>query len=318
MVDAKKQSIQHQIDAEGELLLRSKLPKSWKLREYKPDYGLDFALEVFEDFPVDASPYATSQTLGEHMFIQLKSTSAPKAATLNIYGRKNVEKSHEKLDRKSFEGQMQTYRFGLETPELVTVDRMGIAVPVLLVVADLHNSRCSFVCLNDYIDKILIPRFDDFRTAKSRTIHVPLENEIGTETGNAGLSWYAKRAKLVAAFQRFVFQDNELQYANGIDEIRTLADHFASRIAQYDFWTNTPMWPIIGNMSDALQRYISSGQPNILNTRTPEGVEADYDGWLIEQDILTLWKQLASLPGMYEDICREFLLPTGLGLNSSY
>ena len=44
---AKQQSEQHLIDAEGQLLLRSRLPRHWVLREYRPDYGLDFALEIF-------------------------------------------------------------------------------------------------------------------------------------------------------------------------------------------------------------------------------------------------------------------------------
>jgi hypothetical protein len=48
MATTKQRSEQHLIDQEGERLLRSKLPSHWVLREYRPDYGLDFALEIFK------------------------------------------------------------------------------------------------------------------------------------------------------------------------------------------------------------------------------------------------------------------------------
>lgn len=95
---------------------------------------------------------------------------------------------------------------------MVTVERIGIAVPVLLVIADLKASRCVFVCLNDYIDKILIPRYDNYRTKEHRTVHVPVANEIGSERGTIALRWYAKRSKLLGAFQRFTYQFAELQH----------------------------------------------------------------------------------------------------------
>lgn len=84
---------------------------------------------------------------------------------------------------------------------------MGIAVPVLLVIADLATQRCSFVCLNDYIDKILIPRFKNYRDKQSRTIHIPIYNEIRTDHGLVALRWYAKRPKLLAAFQLRILLD---------------------------------------------------------------------------------------------------------------
>ncbi|WP_292043565.1 MULTISPECIES: DUF4365 domain-containing protein [unclassified Brevundimonas] len=57
---AKQRSPQHLTDEKGIALLKSLLPKNWVIREYKPDYGLDFAVEVFEK----DSEYP--QTLGEH------------------------------------------------------------------------------------------------------------------------------------------------------------------------------------------------------------------------------------------------------------
>ncbi len=39
--------------------------------------------------------------------------------------------------------------------------------------------------------------------------------------------------------------------------------------------------------------------------------------WLAQQEILELWRRLALLPRNYEDVCREWFLPTPLGFLSS-
>jgi hypothetical protein len=72
---------------------------------------------------------------------------------------------------------------------------MGIGVPVLLMISDLAAQRCSFVCLNDYIDKILVPCHLDYKSKGSRTINVPVYNEIGANRGLVALRWYAKTAE---------------------------------------------------------------------------------------------------------------------------
>jgi hypothetical protein len=62
---------QHVIDKEAQDLLRSVLPKNWILRDYRPDYGLDFALEVFREVPQDDGKHGAKgsfETLGEHIF----------------------------------------------------------------------------------------------------------------------------------------------------------------------------------------------------------------------------------------------------------
>lgn len=309
---AKRSCEQHLIDKRGCDLLNELLPQVWRLREYRPDYGLDFAVEVFADADDPNRPY---ETLGEHFFIQLKSTESPKLGPLEIRARGNVEKQQEVLTDERV-AEIDTYRLSIETSELVTVERMGIAVPVLLVVADLRLRRCSFVCLNDYIDKVLVPKFDDYRTKKSRTVHIPAENEIGSMQGRVGLNWYAKRAKLLAAFQRFTFQYAELQYASE-DEWRELAQHFARKIIEYDFWDDVEMCPIIGHYRDGLRRFIDTGQPQLLQRSIPlvdvrTGPD-EMDEYMRKQDIFQLWRELSILPLKYEDVWREWFLPTALG-----
>lgn len=282
------------------------------LREYRPDYGLDFAVEIFKSGDKAEGRSATYETLGEHIFVQLKSIGSPEIKSLTLYERDNVEKGREVLNKERAVARIDTYRFALETRELVTVERMGIGVPVLLVLADLNARRCSFVCLNDYIDKILVPRHGQYRSKGTRTIHVPVRNEIGTEHGEVALRWYGKRPKLLAAFQRFSYQYTELGYAQNRDW-RGLAERFARRIADYDFWTDTEMWKPIGWNATALTRFIKTGQPGLVKPVGDIGADLAAAGYFDEQDVFELWRQLSLLPRMYEDVCREWYLPTSLG-----
>lgn len=317
MSEAKKQSEQHLIDRAGQDLLRSKLPTHWLLREYRPDYGLDFTVEVFQPGTV-VGHVKTYETLGEHIFIQLKSIASPSTSDLEVFSRGNVEKAPEKLDRDESVAILKTYSFSLETSELVTVERMGVGVPVLLVIADLTERRCSFVCLNDYIDKILIPRHDDYRKKASRTIHIPVRNEIGTETGLIATRWYAKRPKLFSAFHRFVYQFAELGWAKDDTELEALSRYFAGRIASYDFWDDVEMWEPIKWWGDRVRHFNETGEIELFGSHIPvDKRSADWQPIPRRDHIMELWRLLALLPRTYEDVCREFFLPTALGELSS-
>ena len=297
--------------------MRSKLPAHWVLREYRPDYGLDYSLEVFKEADT-AGKVRTYETLGEHIFIQLKSVGEAKALPLTIHERGNVEKAPEHLVKDKIAGKVDTYRFSLERSELVTVERMGVGVPVLLVIADLTAQRCSFVCLNDYIDKILIPRNPDYQAKASRTIHVPVMNEIGTMVGETALRWYAKRPKLFAAFQRFVYQENELKWAAESPNWEELAQYFARRIQTYDFWNDAEMWIPLSWWGDAIKRYLETGDLKLLDRADDEKKSKEEIAARHKWEVYELWRQLALLPRTYEDVCREWFLPTALALFSSY
>ena len=311
---AKRRPDQHIIDQEGQQLLREKLPKPWILREYRPDYGLDFSVEVFKTLESVDGQRPMHETLGEHFFVQLKSVDDPAIKPLDIFARGNVEKAREQLDRQDKIATIDTYRFSLETTELVTVERMGIAVPVLLVIADLATRRCSFVCLNDYVDKILIPRHNNYRTKEHRTVHVPVANEIGSERGTVALRWYAKRAKLLAAFQRFTYQFSELQWASAGDCL-PLARYFGERIVEYDFWDDTEMCVPIPYHANGLRRFLAEGRPHYFQPNASAFAaltEKEQEAWK-QRDTLELWRSLALLPKTYEDVWREWFLPSALG-----
>jgi len=317
---------QHVIDGAAQDLLRSILPKHWVLREYRPDYGLDFALEVFREIPADVGHGAKGsfETLGEHIFVQLKGARKAERRSLKIYSRGNVEKMVHQENRKDLVGRIETLPFQIETSELLTVQRMGAALPVLLIRADLQAGKCYFVCLNDYIDKILIPRQSDYTKKAWSTIHVPGLNDLRSpRTGITALRWYAKRAKLFAGFQKFVYQQVELSYATDRGELMRLARHFASLLLKYDFWDDTPFWRIIPYYGVALKRFLAEGSPRLISVNE-EGLRQASDGneefrqelmaLLAEQDVPELWRCLAILPRNYEEVCREWFLPTSLGL----
>jgi len=247
---------------------------------------------------------------------------------LKLFGRVNVEKARELLNKDDPVGEMDTVRIAIESSELKTVERMGTAISVLLVIADLAAQKCYFVCLNDYIDKILIPRHDDYTAADHRTIHVPVANDIGgAVVGLTALRWYAKRPKLYSAFQRFVYQYSELGYARHSADFFTLARYFASRISIYDFWNDLEMWPLVGYYGSLVKRFSESGRVNLLEydnatvLQMARGDIADV-GRVREElqlnEVLELWKLLTALAKTYEDVCREWFLPTALGLTTSY
>jgi hypothetical protein len=325
--EVKKQTELNIIDSAGERLLRARLPPHWILRQYRPDFGLDFALEIFAE--EKAGRISTYETLGEHIFIQLKTTRTVDARPLEIFGRYNVEKAREALDRQDLVGTLRTARFSLETSELITVERMGIGVPVLLVLADLENEKCYFVCLNDYIDKILVPRHDDYTAKQNRTIHIPLANDVSDPVvGHTALRWYGKRSKLLAAFQRFVFQASELGYAWGTESFLPMARYFATKIVRYDFWNDTEMCGIIGRYGRAVERFLSSGDPGLMTIdfgaieQVTHGDDPSEASAIVAElklkEVLQLWRGLAVLPKNYEDVWREWHLPTSLGYATSY
>lgn len=328
MTRSKQRSEQHLIDAAGEQLLRTCLPPHWVLRTYRPDYGLDFSLEVFQKSTVPPGKSATYETLGEHLFIQLKSSESVTRGPLKLFGRGNVEKAREHLNQDDLIGEIDTVRISIESSELKTVERMGTAIPVQLVIADLAAHKCYFVCLNDYIDKILIPRHDDYTSAAHRTIHVPIINDISDPVvGLVALRWYAKRAKLYAAFQRFTYQAVELQYARMQPDFIPLARYFAQRIATYDFWEDTEMWELIRYYGSKVRHFLETGKPNLIK-HDAESILRLADNRIDEMhnirneleldEVLELWRLLSVLPRNYEDVCREWFLPTALGYAASY
>jgi hypothetical protein len=321
MAKTKQRNEQHLIDSQGELLLRTLLPRHWVFRQYRPDYGLDYAVEVFSEKTTGNTK--SIETLGEHFFVQLKSIAHTTVKNIKIYNRGNVEKQFEPSEKGKLIGNVNVISISLETEELMTIERMGIAVPVLLVVADLQNSKCYFVLLNDYIDKILIPRFDDYASTQSRTIHVPIMNDISSDFGRMVLRWYAKRSKLMSAFSRFSFQYEELKYIYSIDELKQQSLYFAKKILRYDFWDDIEMCDLIYSIGKSLHAYCqyeSIESAFLWNTDidNQQFISSEYGDYQTQTKIMHLWQSLSQLAHIHEDSWREWFLPTSLGYITSY
>src|SRR3954462_2589462 len=114
MAESKKRSEQHLIDADGIALLKSQLPRHWVIREYRPDYGIDFSVEIFGEKAIEANSY---ETLGEHIFIQLKSTKTCVIKPMKVYGRGNVEKGPEQRSEDGTYEEIDTVRIPLDDAE---------------------------------------------------------------------------------------------------------------------------------------------------------------------------------------------------------
>lgn len=331
---SKRKSKAQLIGDEAVRVLESLLPSHWTARPYHPDFGLDLAIEIFDDPKTDGRGYTTADTLGEHFFVQVKGAERLVSRAFQIRSRSNVERFSDPASRKGTTepgSVIRTFPIQLDTPEIVTVQRMGAAVPVLLVGVDITERRAFFVCLNDYIEKILLPAEADYAKRASKVIHVPEMNEIlPNDDALVPLRFYGKRAKLMAAFEKFAYQNSELGYTRNSD-LQTAANHFAHILLRYDFWERCEFWYPIGYAHRGLQNLLRTGTPGVL-VATDEGrsraEETEPEGavWTDQfgeshslkavlqiNDVRALWNQLANLGKVHEEVCREWFLPTHLG-----
>ena len=53
---------------------------------------------------------------------------------------------------------------------------MSSSVPVLLIVMDIIKEQAYYVCLNDYIEKIIVPSKPNYVEQDEITIYIPIEN----------------------------------------------------------------------------------------------------------------------------------------------
>jgi hypothetical protein len=305
MARPKRRPIQHIMEDASFRLLRETLPEEWVIRDYRPDYGIDLAVELFKYID---NEHKVAETLGETLFLQLKSIATINIETVRVFSRGNVAKGALNEKKESYLD-IDVIKFQLDTTELFTIETMGHGTPVLLVLACLNVRRLFFVCLNDLIDKVIIPEDPDYGEQGTKTLFVPIRNELGTLVGNTALRFYAKRSKLFAAFNVFEYQRNELHYAYGSppEAVAALLQHFIRLLDRLDIWDNSVEWGwgLVGwyreqldNWKIALERY--GPAPEVL------------------ADAARIWTGLVALSHNYEEICREWFLPTDLSQYLSY
>lgn len=334
MPHPKRRVFQHIMEDRSLSIVKQLLPDEWVIREYKPDYGIDLVIEFFK-YIDDAKEKA--DTLGEFVFVQLKSIRETQIKKLTVYPRYNVEK-FPYSPQKDESVEIDVIPFKIDTNELLTVQSMGSGLPVILFLVALDLNKVFFVCLNDLIDKVIAPESPDFINQETKVIYVPIKNELGNnDLGFMPIEFYAKRSKLYSAFCKFTYQGSELaylidnwSYSRPVEILRktsgfTSVLHFIEIILRYDFWDCMNMWTPINDcyqeikvLQALLSRFVRD-EFLILNELIPDfesnanrmNFEAEeYFMWLLHCKIKFAWSRLRNLSNMYEEICREWFLPT--------
>lgn len=88
MASKKRRVFQHIMENDSYQLIKKLLPKEWVIRDFnKPDYGIDLVIELFNR--VDEQ---YSETLGEFIYIQVKSVKSVEVIKEKIFTVRNVAK----------------------------------------------------------------------------------------------------------------------------------------------------------------------------------------------------------------------------------
>ena len=318
----KKRVEAHIIEEKSVRILKEIAPDNWVIREYNnPDYGIDLSVELFDENHI---------TKGEHILFQVKGTKRLDKITLKVFSRKNVEKSYEKSNEEYIE--TEVIRYVIDVNLLATVERMGGAVPVLLSVVDINKKEAYFICLNDYIEKVLVPENPNFYSQEKVTVYIPIENKINTDIGKKIIEWYGKRAKLYAFFNKVNYQLKELEYHTNLDYVE-LTDHFLKILSRLDIWSETKNLPIFQLQKEEIEYYlekkITKNGEKILENALKNGEdiespiykatycigEVSYKEAILTQELHTLWEHLSLIGGIFEENYKEMYLPTFLYLS---
>jgi hypothetical protein len=309
----KQRTAPHMMEDASKALLRSALPIHWAIHDYAPDYGIDGAMEIFG--LVDDG-LGTAETLGEAIFFQLKSVAKTVRRSHAVETRFNVEKRP--LEKNANEArEIDIHSFRIDTNELLTIEAMGSGISVLLFLACLDTNSVYFLNLTDYIDKVLSPESPDWREQQSKTIAVPLINELKPDTPLLTLlRFYGMRPKLTGMFTRVHFQWRELdngRHTLSFEEWVEMAIHFSDRLLALNVWEYDG-WELLGWYRGELLRIrdqlVTYGRSAAFRKLGPTEQ--------LQENCIGFWFRMNAISNVYEDIAREWGLPTYLGLLSSY
>lgn len=321
MAHNKRRVVQKIMEEKSIVLAREQLPEEWVIHEYAPDYGIDFVVETFK-FINDEQTIA--ETLGEFFFVQMKSANSLTVLKKRIFNQANVEKSAK--DDKSVSTVVDVISYSLDVDEIQTIMSMGTAVPVVLLLADLSTEKVYFICLTDYIEKIILPKNLLSTHTSTITIYIPVDNTLTSRGAITHLAFLARRSKLMGAFNKFNYQLSELIYPDSEEMIL----RFISVVKSYDFWTAKPQWPALESVYNELFEvegfYLSDSEKRksiIDSNRFLKGCYEDLEysdefdcpdkkvnAVYFNGKTQPLWHKLCHLGTLYEETCKEWFLPT--------
>lgn len=316
MIQPRKRRSINQVKEEISIqVLRESLPQQWVIHDYGADYGIDCVIELFDFIEGDTT---VAETLGENIFVQLKGSSSINYGTRRAYHRGNVAKGPLTESPDQYD-EIPVAKFQLEMSEILTIQAMGVAVPVLLVLVDTDTREAYFICLNDYIDKVIIPEDPKYYEKGHKTINIPLANKICLQEDHLiPLRAYGKRSKMYGAFGTFHYQHQEIRRARNSmlvkenmskENVIAMIKTFASISLRLDIWKGHEFWkPMAWSHAEI--------------TDVLEGIELglaseNFDA-LLEFCDLHVWRRLANLSSMYEELVREWFMPTSLAVVASY
>jgi|SRR5450432_207768 len=321
MAKRKQRVFQHVMESESYQIIKDQIPKEWVIREFnRPDYGIDLVIELF-----DKIDDKVSETLGEFIYVQVKSVRLAKVKKQKFYSVGNVAKGKWKENRSEWMN-IDVVKYRFDTDSIYTIQTLGASVSFLLFLVDIKSKEVYFICMNDYIDKIILPKIPKYAKKKSITISIPVFNNLNHKlVRDNALRFYGKRAKLLAAFSKLYYQKNELAYMIGfktfpihtyrnelekdkkIDAIDVLeqVQFFIEQIKDLDIWEYAG-WLVLPDAKAEIFKLKSFMQ------------KKNYDVDIAIEKVIVCWHRLTNLGTMYEDLCREWFLPKMIGLLTSY
>ena len=282
------------------------LPENWVSREFTPDYGIDLDVELFD--------YEDGKcvTLGEHLFLQVKGTENPEYGECCDYDGKKE----------------RVIKYQLEVSELKLIERMGSAMPVLLVLVDLNEGKAFQICLNDYIRKVLVRSKPEYRKQRTVVINIPVQNEISKDNVKT-LMWYGKRNKIYAMFHEMLTDIEDMKYM-GIEECIAYGKEFVKHYLQYDVLYSDRLWPGLEHIKKKLDEmennngvisemvvFVQQAFDNDIDWKEdivfPRGNYLD-EGinvykYVQKRSIDYLGEIITNYSGMFETYCREWFMP---------
>lgn len=322
-MSTKERAQSHLNEEKSRALFKQALPTEWVFRDYSPDYGIDLSIELFSE--TNGKYY----TQGEHIYIQLKSIEKPIVKKMQISARYNIEKLPiAEIPTNNESCEIEVIKYQIETSLLETVEKMGSAVPILLILVNVKTQDIFYVCLNDYIEKVIIPVKPQYFQQKTMILNIPTKNIIDKSTGKSIIEWYAKRPKLFAFFNKVAYQYHELQYSNGNMK---LINHFATIIARLDAWSAAKYFPALNDVKTDFFYFLEHKRPikldSILLQLKIMGYDIDSEEWensinsnsvslttsMEIQQICEIWRRMDNVGRIFEDIIKEADLPTYIG-----
>lgn len=317
----KQRAFQHIMEDSSYDIIKKYIPKEWVVREFnKPDYGIDIVIELFDKIGEEYS-----ETLGEFLFVQVKSIKEAIPKKEKVYPVSNVSKNQWIKSSDDFV-EIDVLKFIIDTNSIYSIQTLGSSISVLFFLVDITNEKVYFICLNDYIDKCLRPKNPNYIEQNNVTISIPVMNDLSnTEVAIAALKNYGKRAKLLAAFSLFAYQKNEIAqildikdfpvvtYRDEISENKKITHFqfykqiifFIEQIEFLEIWkqSNWGVLCLTKKELDELKTYLKRDKVDWEEARSKT---------------IICWHHLTNLNSIYEEICREWFLPKTIGILTSY